>query len=99
LADYTRRVKKFEALNELDGTGKRKTKPKYPVMEKQLHDWFLAQKRRNVTIDGNILKKKAFQINLSLGNNGFNASNGWFNWTRFKGRLDLRDRPNFLVVP
>ncbi|KAJ8966277.1 hypothetical protein NQ314_003645 [Rhamnusium bicolor] len=60
-------------------------KAENPKMESAPYKWFLKQRERNLPVTGEMIKQKAldFYTKLKIGNENFNASDGWlqkFKW-------------------
>lgn len=60
---------------------------KHETVEDRLFTWFKQVRSSSIPINGNILREKADQIALRLGDASFKATNGWID--RFKNRYDI----------
>lgn len=59
----------------------------FPIMEKELYEWFLRKRRENIDVSGTSLKEKAVQLNNIIKEKetmNFNANVRWVQ--RFKKR-------------
>ncbi|UYV81600.1 hypothetical protein LAZ67_20001670 [Cordylochernes scorpioides] len=81
----------FPALiNEISknsSTLKRDRDGEFPEIEEALFRWIRQANAMKLAINGNILKEKAILLALKMGQDNFEASNGWLD--RFKARRNI----------
>lgn len=73
---------KYETMGGSSLTMKRARTLKYDKVDKAVRLWFEQMRVTNVPISGEMLKTKAIEFARQVGENGFEASNGWLD--RFK---------------
>ncbi|UYV65953.1 hypothetical protein LAZ67_3005994 [Cordylochernes scorpioides] len=88
------------ARNVADGFGgrgiisftlKRDHDGEFPEIEEALFRWIRQANAMKLAINGNILKEKAILLALKMGQDNFEASNGWLE--KFKARRNIAFKP------
>lgn len=68
------------------GNSKRLKKPMYASVDEAVLAWFKSTRTQNLPISGGLIKEKALEFSLQLGELNFKASTGWLdNWKRRSG--------------
>ena len=92
LSTWLKNAEKIKKAYESEcfGASRKKMRlAKHEDVEKALYQWLLAARSDNIPISGEILKEKAEQLAVKLGETDFKCSNGWL--CRFMdGCADLR---------
>lgn len=62
---------------------------KYSDIDKEVYDFFLQCREKNIPVSGGALQRHALISSLKLGHNDFTASNGWLDSFTYRHQLKL----------
>ncbi|UYV69811.1 hypothetical protein LAZ67_7000842 [Cordylochernes scorpioides] len=80
-------IKSTFLKSNFSSTLKRDRDGEFPEIEEALVRWIRQANAMKLTINGNILKEKAILLALKMGQDNFEASNGWLE--KFKARRNI----------